>query len=69
MASMNIVELVSLIHVGASDIVDIFPTQFFSDMERAILYFIWKNKKTKDNKILNNKRTSGGITIPELKPY
>jgi hypothetical protein len=29
-------------------------TQFFTDMERAILNFIWKGKA-----ILNNKRTSG----------
>jgi hypothetical protein len=51
------------------------PTQFFTDMERAILNFTWKNK-TKQNKknriantIVNNKRSSGGITIPDLKLY
>ena len=57
-------------------------TQFFKDMERAILKFIWKCKKTKTktkNKqknptrivktILNNKRRAGEITIPDLKLY
>jgi hypothetical protein len=44
------------------------PTQFFKDMERAIL--IWKDKTSRRAKtILNNKRTSGGITIPDLKLY
>jgi hypothetical protein len=58
------------------------PTQFFKDMERATLKFIWKgkkkkkkpkNKQTKKNRIVktifNNKRTAGGLTIPDLKLY
>jgi hypothetical protein len=55
------------------------PAQFFIELERAILKFIWNNKKTKNKQtnkqnqgsksILNNKRTSGGITIPDLKLY
>jgi hypothetical protein len=57
------------------------PTQFFIKIERTILKFIWNNKnKTNQpnkqtNKIrivkttLNNKRTSGRITILELKLY
>ena len=46
------------------------PTQIFKDMERAILKFICKGKKPRIVKtVLNNKRTAGGITIPELKLY
>jgi hypothetical protein len=46
------------------------PTQFFIDLERALLQFIWNNKKPRIVKtILNNKRISGGITIPGLKLY
>jgi hypothetical protein len=39
-------------------------------MERTILKFIWKNKKPRISEIImNNKRTSGGITILDLNLY
>jgi hypothetical protein len=46
------------------------PTQFFIELEKAICKFIWNNRKPRVTKtIVNNKRTSGGITMPDLKLY
>jgi hypothetical protein len=46
------------------------PNQFFIVLERAICTFIWNNKKPRIMKInFYNKRTSGGITFPDLKLY
>ena len=42
------------------------PTQFFNKLERAICKFIWNNKKPRIAN-LKDKRTSGGITMPDLK--
>jgi hypothetical protein len=40
------------------------PIQFFKDMKRAILKFIWKGKKRRIVKtILNNKRTAGKLDL------
>jgi hypothetical protein len=44
------------------------PDQFFIELERATLKFIWNNKRPWIEKAsLKNKRTSGGITIRDLK--
>jgi hypothetical protein len=41
-----------------------------NELERAIGRFIWNNKKPRIAKtLLNDKRTSGGITMPYLKMY
>jgi hypothetical protein len=42
------------------------PTQFFNELERAIGRVIWNNKKPRIAKtFLKDKRTSGGITMPD----
>jgi hypothetical protein len=46
------------------------PTQFFIELEREICKFIWNNPIPRIvQTILNNKRNSGGIIIPDLKLY
>jgi hypothetical protein len=47
------------------------PIQFFNELERAICKFIWKNKKKPRiaKTLLKDKRTSGGIIMPDLKLY
>ena len=47
------------------------PTQFFRWLEMAICKFIWNNNKKPRivKTILNNKRTSGRITVPDFKLY
>jgi hypothetical protein len=45
-------------------------TQIFNELERAISKFIWNNKKPRIAKtLLKDKKTSGGITTPDLKLY
>jgi hypothetical protein len=44
------------------------PTQFFTELERAICEFTWNIKNSRIARTtLNNKRTSGGITMLDLK--
>jgi hypothetical protein len=46
------------------------PTQFFNELESPICKFIWNNKKSRIAKtLLKAKRTSGRITMPDLKLY
>jgi hypothetical protein len=44
------------------------PTKFFTELGRAICKFTWNNKNPRIAKTtLNNKRTSGGITMPDYR--
>ena len=46
------------------------PTQSFTEIEMEICKFIWNNKNSRIVKTLfNDKRTSGGITMPDIKLY
>ena len=46
------------------------PTLLFIELENGILKFIWNNKNPRIAKtILNSKRTSGGVSILDLKQY
>jgi hypothetical protein len=46
------------------------PTQVFTELEREICKFIWNKKKLRIAKtLLNDKRISGGVTMPDLKLY
>jgi hypothetical protein len=46
------------------------PSQFFNELERVIIRFIWNNNKPRIAKtLLKDKRTSSGITMPNLKLY
>ena len=46
------------------------PTQFFIDLERIIINFMWKNKTPRiDKPILYNIGTSRDMTIPDIKLY
>jgi hypothetical protein len=46
------------------------PNQLFNELKRAFCKFLWDNKKHRIAKsLLKDKRTSGGITMPDLKLY
>jgi hypothetical protein len=45
------------------------PTQFLSELKMTIFSFIGDKNPKVMKTILNNKRTAGGLTIPDLKLY
>ena len=46
------------------------PMVFFIEIEKAIMKFVWKNKRPRRTKaILSKEREAGSITIPDLKLY
>jgi hypothetical protein len=66
---INLVKIVILLKpIYRSHAISIkIANQFFIELGRAICKFIWNNKNPRIGKtILNNKRTSVGITIPDL---
>ena len=46
------------------------PRNFFIELEKTIIKFIWRNKGSRISRVIMNKNVKeGGLAVPDLKLY